>query len=93
MTWVATAIVGSSLVGGYFSNKAAKAQSRAARDSQNLSKDQFDRTIELNAPFREAGLTAQNRMLTLLGLKDGEATAGGGFRGPLAPGQAPPGEF
>jgi hypothetical protein len=35
----------------------------------------FERQVELQAPFREAGLTAQNRLMTLLGLEGGEAGA------------------
>ena len=35
----------------------------------------FERQVELQEPFREAGLTAQNRLMTLLGLEGGEAGA------------------
>lgn len=70
----------------YASNQAAKAQSRAARDAAaatsaagqratDAQERMFERQVELQEPFREAGLTAQNRMLTLLGLEGGEAGA------------------
>jgi hypothetical protein len=37
--------------------------------------EMFERQVELQEPFREAGLTAQNRLMTLLGLEGGEAGA------------------
>lgn len=63
----------------YASSQAAKAQSRAARDAAaattaageraaDVQERMFERQVALQEPFREAGLTAQNRMLTLLGL-------------------------
>jgi hypothetical protein len=87
---VATAIAGAAVLGAgasmYASNKASKAQSRAARDaaaatsaaaqqSIDAQERMFERQVELQEPFREAGLTAQNRMMTLLGLEGGEAGA------------------
>jgi hypothetical protein len=62
-------------------NQAAKAQKTAAanaaatqRDAAEQSIDaqerMFQRQVELQEPFRQSGLTAQNRMLTLLGLGD-----------------------
>jgi hypothetical protein len=35
----------------------------------------LERQIELQKPFREAGLSAQNQMLTLLGLEGGDTTS------------------
>lgn len=84
-----TAIVGSSVVGAgaglYGSSRASKAQANAARDAANAQvaaaersaqeqRAMFERQVELQEPFREAGLSAQNRLLTLLGLEGGEAT-------------------
>ena len=70
----------------YASNQAAKAQASAARGAAaearaagekaaDVQERMFNRQVELQEPFREAGLTAQNRMLTLLGLEGGEAGA------------------
>lgn len=66
-----TFIVGASVIGGaavlgaginaYSANKAAKAQISAQKDS-------LARQEELQAPFREAGLTSQNRLLDYMGL-------------------------
>jgi hypothetical protein len=44
----------------------------------------FERNVELQAPFREGGLAAQNRLMTLLGLAPPDApsgSGGGGFGG------------
>ena len=85
-----TAIAGASVIGAgagiYGANKAAKAQSNAARDAaaaQTAAAQQatdaqermFAKQVELQEPFRQTGLTAQNRMLTLLGLEGGDPNA------------------
>lgn len=73
------AILGSSAIGAgagaYGSSQAARAQKRAADQAANTQREMFERQVELQAPFREAGLTAQNRLMTLLGLEGGEANA------------------
>ena len=86
-----TAILGAAALGAgaglYGSSQASRAQSRAANraaDAQveaadraaNAQREMFERQVELQAPFREAGLTAQNRILSLLGI-GGEPTAAG----------------
>jgi hypothetical protein len=78
MTWVAVAIIGGSVVGAVASNRAGRAQERAAGEAVDLQQEQFDRTVELNAPFREAGLAGQNRLLDLLGLSDRTTAEGFG---------------
>ncbi|MFD2501498.1 hypothetical protein ACFSTI_25175 [Rhizorhabdus histidinilytica] len=55
-------------MGSAAAKKAAKAQANAAEQAQASQERMFDKQVELQAPFREAGLTAQNRILTLLGL-------------------------
>jgi len=80
---VAAAIGGAALVGAgasiYASNQASNAQTTAANraaDATREAADQsidaqermFERQVELQEPFRLTGLTAQNRLLTLLGL-------------------------
>jgi hypothetical protein len=68
----AAAIIGSAAIGAagsaFAANRAAKAQSRSARQGINAQREMFERQTELQAPFREGGLTAQNRLMTLLGL-------------------------
>lgn len=67
-----TAIAGSSIVGAgaglLGSRSASRAQERAAQRAADTQREMFERQVELQEPFREAGLTAQNRLLTLLGL-------------------------
>lgn len=74
---------GTALIGGAMASSAAgdaaDAQADAAnnasanslvasRESNALQKEMFDKQIELNAPFRNAGLTGQNRLMEMLGL-------------------------
>jgi len=64
---------GASIIG---SSKASSAQQDAAQQSAALQQQMFDKQVELQAPFRAGGLTAQNRLLTLLGLSPDAATYG-----------------
>ena len=88
---IETAILGSAAIGAgagaLGSSRAAKTQANAAREAaaaqvqaaERAAQEQramFERQVELQAPFREAGLTAQNRLLSLLGL-GGEPTEPG----------------
>ena len=58
MTWVAAAIAGSSIIGGYASSKAAKEQARATDRATAAQERMFNRQIELQEPFRQAGVNA-----------------------------------
>jgi len=58
MTWVATAIGGSAVLGMYSADKAANVQAGAADRAGELQREQFNRQVELQAPFREAGVRA-----------------------------------
>jgi hypothetical protein len=49
-------------------NKAAGTQAASADYAAELQKEQFDKQVELQAPFREAGLSAQNKLLDYMGL-------------------------
>lgn len=84
---IETAILGAAALGTgaslYGASKASKAQSNAARDaaaataaaaqqSTDAQERMFGKQVELQEPFRQAGLTAQNQMLTLLGLEGGD---------------------
>lgn len=76
---VAAAIGGSVLsagVGMYSAKKAAKAQRQAAESAAAQQERMFQRQEELQQPFREAGLTAQQQIMQLLGI-GGDATAPG----------------
>lgn len=65
MTWVAAAVVTSAVIGGYSANKAAKTQASAARDAAALQQQQFDKQVELQEPWRQAGITALNKLTPL----------------------------
>lgn len=62
MPWMALAVVGSSLIGGAAANKAANTQASAADRAAQLQQQQFDKNIELQAPWREAGINALGKM-------------------------------
>lgn len=79
---IEAAIIGSAVLGAgssaLASSKAAKAQSRAADRSAQLQREMFERQVELQEPFRQAGLTAQNQILQLLGIGGDQAAPGYG---------------
>jgi hypothetical protein len=59
----------SALLGSNAASNAASTQAAAADRAAALQKAMFDRTVELNAPFRAGGLAAQNRLLEFMGLR------------------------
>lgn len=74
-------IVGSiagGLLGASGSKSAAKTQAASADRATEAQRAMFDKQVELQAPFREAGLTANNRLMYLLGLAPSGAGAAGG---------------
>jgi hypothetical protein len=76
--WVAGAAVAGGVIGAYGANKAAGTQADAANRAADLQKQQFDKQMELQDPFRQAGLTGQNRLMQLLGLGGDTGAAGYG---------------
>jgi hypothetical protein len=72
---VAGNVVGG-LLGGKAAKSAANTQAASADRATELQREMYEKNIELNAPFREAGLSAQNRLLDYLGLSEG---AGGKY--------------
>jgi hypothetical protein len=56
--WTAAAIVGGAVIGASASNKAARAQERAAAESTAAQERMFNRQVELQEPFRQAGVNA-----------------------------------
>ena len=69
------ALLGSAVIGGMAANKAAKSQAAAADRATQLERDMFERQMQLQEPFRQAGLTAQQRYLNYLGLGGQAPTA------------------
>ena len=70
-----TAMVGgtvaSGLIGADAAGDAASTQAASADRATLAQREMFNKQVELQAPFREAGLTANNRLMQLLGLSDG----------------------
>jgi hypothetical protein len=58
--------------------KASRAQEQAARDATAAQERMFQRQTELQEPFRQGGLTAQNEIMQLLGIGGDKAAAGYG---------------
>lgn len=90
MGWMAAATIGSSLIGASAAKSAAGTQAAAADRAANLQREQFDRQVELQAPFREAGVRALPELeaasrYTNFGMDQFQADPGYGFR--LAEGQ------
>jgi hypothetical protein len=85
MTWVATAVIGSTAVGLYSANKAAGAQSNAANQAADISQRQYEQTRADQAPWRAAGETALNKLIPLsdykkFGMDQFQADPGYAFR-------------
>jgi hypothetical protein len=65
---VGGAILGSAYLGSKAAKSAAQTQAGAAAAATDAQRDIFERQVELQEPFREAGLAGQNRLLELLGI-------------------------
>lgn len=72
----AAASVGGGLIARSGAKKAARAQERAAQSAEQTQREMFERQIELQEPFRQAGMTAQQQIMQLLGI-GGDASAEG----------------
>ena len=87
---IPAAIIGSSLLGSNAASKAAREQAAAADRATQLQREQFDRQVELQAPFRDVGVRALPELeaasrYTPFGMSEFQADPGYGFR--LAEGQ------
>ena len=81
----AAAILGSAVIGGALSarasSKASKAQTQAAQDANAAQERMFEKQTQLQEPFRQGGLTAQNEIMQLLGIGGDKTAAGYGSLG------------
>lgn len=79
MVAVAGAQAGSAIIGGRSQSRAARqaanAQVQSAAEASRLQREMFDRQVQLQEPFRQGGITGQNRIMELLGI-GGDAAAG-----------------
>jgi hypothetical protein len=69
------AIFGSSLVGANAAKSAAETGAQAAADANRVVYQMYQEQKALQDPYRTAGLTAQNKMLDLLGLSENKTGA------------------
>jgi hypothetical protein len=80
-----SATVGSAALGAVSSNRAAKTQANAANRAADLQQEQFERQLELQAPWRQAGERALNKLeaasdYTPFGMDQFQADPGYAFR-------------
>lgn len=83
--WVAGAMVGSAVIGGVASNRASKAQQQAQREGDAAQERMFNRQVELQEPFRQAGVNALPELVeasryTPFGMEQFQQDPGYGFR-------------
>jgi hypothetical protein len=62
---IPAALIGSALLGSSASKKAASTQADAANRAADLQMQQFERQVELQEPWRQAGITALNKLTPL----------------------------
>ena len=63
--WMAAATIGSALLGASASRSAASTQANAANRAADLQMQQFERQVELQEPWRQAGITALNKLIPM----------------------------
>jgi hypothetical protein len=85
MSAIATAIVASAVMGGSSAKSAAKTQAASADRAAQLQQEQFERQVELQAPWRQAGERALGKLeaaseYTPFGQAQFTADPGYGFR-------------
>ena len=83
--WVAAATVGGALIGANASSRASRAQQQAQREANAAQERMFNRQVELQEPFRQAGVNALPELVeasryTPFGMEQFEASPGYGFR-------------
>jgi len=72
----AAASLGGGLIARSGARSAARTQEQAAQRAEQTQREMFERQLGLQEPFRQAGLTAQQEIMRLLGI-GGDATAPG----------------
>jgi len=80
MPWAAAGAVAGGLIAAKGARDAADTGAGGARDASRAQERMFNRQVELQAPFRDAGLSANNRLQYLLGL----SPSGGGAGAPAS---------
>ena len=75
--------IGGALIASGGAESAANTQAQASRDAQAAQERMYEKQVALQEPFRQGGMTAQNRLMTLLGLNPNAgqpAVSGGGVQ-------------
>jgi hypothetical protein len=86
MPWmIAAATLGAGYLGSRSASKAADVQAQATQAAQNAQERMFERQVELQEPFRQAGVNALNKLIPLsdytkFGMEQYQADPGYGFR-------------
>lgn len=75
---VGGASLASGLIGSNAAKSAANAQAAAADRAAQLQKEQFDKQVELQEPFRQGGIRSLNELQRQLGLAGDASSAGYG---------------
>jgi hypothetical protein len=74
----AASAIGGGMIASSGAKKAARTQERAAQDATAAQERMFQRQTELQEPFRQGGLTAQQEIMQLLGIGGDKAAQGYG---------------
>jgi hypothetical protein len=75
---MAAATIGAGLLGARSANKAADVQAQATQAAQDAQERMYERQVQLNEPFRLAGVASQNRLMELLGIRSPTPTSSSG---------------
>lgn len=63
--WMAAATLGAGLLGASSSRSAANTQAQATQAAQDAQTQMFNKQVELQEPWRQAGITALNKLIPL----------------------------
>lgn len=77
----AAAAIGGGVIASSGAKKAAATQAQAARDANAAQERMFQKQIDLQEPFRQGGMTAQQEIMQLLGIGGDKNAAGYGSLG------------
>jgi hypothetical protein len=77
----AATAIGGGLIASSGAKKAARTQAQAAQDANAAQERMFQRQIDLQEPFRQGGMTAQQEIMQLLGIGGDKTAAGYGSMG------------
>ncbi len=75
------AAIGGGVIASKGAKSASKVQAQAAQDANAAQERMFQKQMELQEPFRQGGMTAQNEIMQLLGIGGDKAAAGYGSMG------------